>query len=268
MEARIRYLATVTERPRALAEFYTAYLGMRELGRSADGDISLTDGFYNLALLQQRPELGEQDQRLGHHHFGIAVRDLDELRARLEQYAPGTDLQRERGGLHFGEYRVPGPNGLPISISTSDFGVPAMERGLPAIRHVALSGPHNDEVLDFFVYVFGFRELSLSRQRRQEQRRSRFAGDGSTNLAILAEPESMREHGETRHLREGLNHFGFVVADMQGLLARLPGEAEAGKRPEIRQMVEFRASDPDGNGVDLSQHLGYEVDVDVWERAA
>jgi catechol 2,3-dioxygenase-like lactoylglutathione lyase family enzyme len=267
MQAQIKYLATVTERPRVLAEFYTAYLGMRELGRSPDGDVSLTDGFYNLALLRQRPELGERDQRLGHHHFGIAIRDLAELQARLEQFAPGTELQPERGGLHFGEYRLPGPNGLPISISTTDFGVPPLERGLPAIRHVALSGPDNDQVLDFFVQVFGFRELSISRLRRQQERRSRFAGDGATNLAILAEPESMRQHGETRHLREGLNHFGFVVADMEQRLAQLPPDAEAGKRPEIRQMVEYRASDPDGNGVDLSQHLGYEVDVDLWERA-
>ena len=268
MDARIRYLATVTERPRVLAEFYTAYLGMRELGRSPDGDVSLTDGFYNLALLQQRPELGESDGRLGHHHFGVAVRDLDELRARLAQFAPGTALQPERGGLHAGEYRVSDPNGLPISISTTNFGVPDMERGLPAIRHVALSGPDNDRMLDFYVNVFGFRELSISRLRRQQERRSRFAGDGATNLAILAEPESMREHGETRHLRAGLNHFGFVVADMASLLARLPTDAEAGERPAIRQMVEFRANDPDGNGVDLSQHKGYEVDVDRWERVA
>lgn len=268
MQAQIRYLATVSERPRTLAEFYTAYLNMRELGRSPEGDVSLTDGFYNLALLQQRPGLGETDRRLGHHHFGIAVDDLAELRARLARHAPDQQLQPERGGLHAGEYRLYDPNGLPISISSSSFGVPAQQRGLPAIRHVAISCPNNDAVLDFFVNVFGFRELNISRQRRGEGRISRFAGDGATNLAILPDLDEMVASGENRNLKKGLNHFGFVVADMEALLGRLPDEAMAGQRPAIRQMVEFRADDPDGNGVDLSQHKGYEVDIGHWEHAA
>lgn len=59
--------------PEVLADFYATYLGVRELGRGPDGDISLTDGFYNLTFLKQRPGLGEPDDLLGLNHFGIDI---------------------------------------------------------------------------------------------------------------------------------------------------------------------------------------------------
>ena len=73
MQAQIRYLSIITEHPDVLADFYATYLGVRELGRGPDGDISMTDGFYNLTFLKQRPGLGEPDDRLGLNHLGAAL---------------------------------------------------------------------------------------------------------------------------------------------------------------------------------------------------
>jgi hypothetical protein len=40
------------------------------------------------------------------------------------------------------------------------------------------------------------------------------------------------------------------------------------KRPDWRPYAEFRLRDREGNGFDLSQTKGWEVDLNKWERAA
>jgi catechol 2,3-dioxygenase-like lactoylglutathione lyase family enzyme len=266
MEAHIRYIAIVSEQPDELARFYGHYLGLRELGRGTAGDVSLTDGFYNLTILKQRAGLGEPDERLGLNHFGVEIDDIHEVEARLEDFAPNADIRQEPGDVHHGEYRVFDPNGLAVSLSTKRFHVDGEKLGWPRIRHVAMQVPKNDEVLDFFRNVFGFRETETSRQARKIENPARFAGDGHTSLAILRDPDRIRlDHRETdeRNIRFGVNHFGFLVPDLAGMLALLP---DAAARPSIRPMAEYRAYDPDLNGFDLSQEKGFEVDDGTWER--
>ena len=41
---RIRYLAVICRDPASLADFYANEIGMEEMGRSPEGDVSLTDG--------------------------------------------------------------------------------------------------------------------------------------------------------------------------------------------------------------------------------
>jgi len=268
MPAQIRYLSIITEQPEGLAEFYATYLGLRELGRGPAGDISITDGFYNLTFFKRRAGLGEPDDRLGLNHFGIEIDDIREVEARLEEFALNADIQQESGDLHHGEYRVFDPNGIAVSLSTRKFGVPDEPLGLPCIRHVALSVGKNDDVLDFFRNVFGFREPTSSHVWREKGTDVRFAADGHTSLAILWGPEQMRKDSGEQDIdiRYGLNHFGFLVPDMQATLGSLPASAGSGRRPSNRPMAEFRAYDPEGNGVDISQLKGYEIDVDVWAR--
>ena len=61
-----------------------------------------------------------------------------------------------------------------------------------------------------------------------------------------------------------------LLDDIPGLMASLPPELAkwTNERPRQRDMAEFRVFDPDLNGIDLSQHMGFEVDVDTWENAA
>jgi catechol 2,3-dioxygenase-like lactoylglutathione lyase family enzyme len=254
MDARIRYLAINAADPDRLAAFYRTYFGLLELGRSQHGDVSLTDGYYNLALLKIEPG-GSQ----GLAHIGIAVDDVHELEARLEDHGAQADLQPEAGDLQHGQYRVSDPLGLPLSLSTASFGVSGAPSQGPRIRHVALSVEDNEAVLDYYGAVFGLREVSASHKMRDAGQRERFAGDGGTNLAIL-------HHTNCTHDKRGINHFGFVVPDVDSLLSQLPPESLPDRRPGDRPMAEYRACDPEGNYFDISQTKGYEVDLDTWVR--
>jgi len=263
MDARIRYLAVVSEKPAELATFYAKHFSMRELGRSDEGDVALTDGFYNVSFLKPRAGLSEP----GIRHLGVEIDDIRELEGRLEEFAPKSDIRPEAGDLFHGEYQVFDPNGLTVSVSTRHFNVPALERGLPAIRHVALSCEKRPEILDFYANVFGFREAPTP-----EGRQRRFwAMDGETALAILPYPvdqdiDTPPPGGWTsRHFKDGVNHFGFLLPDLDHFLTTVPKETVS-KRPDIRPATEWRLVDPEENEIDLSQSKGYEIDLGTVAR--
>jgi catechol 2,3-dioxygenase-like lactoylglutathione lyase family enzyme len=265
--ARIRYLAITARDPEALARYYAMYFGMWLLGQSADGDISLTDGFYNFTLLKQRPALGTEDAVLGTNHFGIEIADLHEVERRLAEHAPDVKLEPEPGGLHHGEYRVRDPNGLPISLSTQHFHVDHEYRPLPSIRHIALSVPNNDAMLNFYVNVFGFQATTSNARLVQQVPpiTTRMAGDSSTALAILPEPALLDEPADG-HRKSGFNHFGILVADIDDVRRRLP-VGTVRKRPANRPFAEYRVVDPEQNQFDVSAKAGFEVDHGVWVRS-
>jgi catechol 2,3-dioxygenase-like lactoylglutathione lyase family enzyme len=281
MDAHFGYMAIVSEQPRAVADFYVKYFDMWELGHSDAGDVSITDGFLNVSILRQRAGVEGAGGRPGLSHFGIAIRDINEVEGNLEEFLPHAEIQGENGDLHHGEFRVIGPNGLPVSLSQNNFGVSGQPRRLPRIRHMATCFPtQNDDQAAFLTKVFGFREVSTSMVRRGAKRPSRFIGDGNICLALLSsqgiagsgiEHEVYRDAEEAAiNRKSGLQHFGFVVDDIPGLLASLPPDLAkwTNERPRQRDMAEFRVFDPDLNAIDLSQHMGFEVDVDKWENAA
>jgi len=258
MDSQIRYLAIVSERPDTLAHFYSTFFAMRELGRSDAGDIALTDGFYNISLLKLRDCASE----LGISHFGITIEDISEIEARLKDFAPKTDIRRQEGGLFHGDYLVTDPSGQTVSLSSHHFHTPSVERNFPCIRHLAVCVPNNDEVLDFYVNVFGFRESTTSKKIRAQNRVVRWAADGATAMAILPD-RAHRDMNERESPRDGLNHFGWLVSDVEHFLDTLP-DGCISKRPSSRPMAEYRGVDPDRNPFDISQDKGYEIDVDRW----
>jgi catechol 2,3-dioxygenase-like lactoylglutathione lyase family enzyme len=258
MESQIRYLAIVSEHPEVLARFYSSYFLMRELGRSEAGDIALTDGFYNISVLKSRNGGSE----IGISHFGITIDDIGEVKARLRDFSAKTEIREEPGDLFYGDYRVTDPYGQVVSLSTHQFHTPRLERTFPCIRHIAMCVPNNDEVLDFYVNVFGFRESTTSKRIRSENRVVRWAADGETAMAILPDRQH-RDMNERESPRDGLNHFGWLVNDIEHFLDSLP-EGCISKRPSSRPMAEYRGFDPDRNPFDISQDKGYEIDVDRW----
>jgi catechol 2,3-dioxygenase-like lactoylglutathione lyase family enzyme len=283
VKAHFGYMAIVSDQPEALAEFYARFFDMWELGRSDAGDLSITDGWVNVSILKQRSGVEGASGRPGLSHFGIAIDDIRELEANLEEYFPQTEITRESDDLHHGECRLYGPNGLPFSISTNNFGVTGTPRRIPRIRHLATCFPKwMDDESDFISKVFGFREVSTTVERRKANRSTRFMGDGHINLALLStagradgrgdESGEVYRDEEERALnsKQGFQHFGFVVEDIPALLASLPPELArwTNQRPYLRDMAEYRVFDPDLNAIDLSQHMGFEVDFDTWENAA
>ena len=265
MAATICYVAALSRDPEPLARFYTDYLGLTERGRSPEGDITLTDGFYTLALFRHRRELGEPHMAEGWNRIGIAVDSLAETEARYRALCPRGTVVRESGVLGHGELRIYDPECKPISLSERKFGLPELKpRGLPRIAHMALNALDPETSFDFYRAVFGFRELreAHAAQFAKPGYRNRHVGDGTSNMAIQAFYNDRPGHEG----RFGIAHIGFLVGDMDGLADRIAAVATVNRRPADRAQSEIRMRDPQGNGCDLSRR-GWEVDTAKWARA-
>ena len=266
MAATISYIAALSREPEALARFYTEHLGLTERGRTAEGDIILTDGFYTLALFRLRRELGEPHMAEGWNRIGVAVDSLAETEARYRAYSPRGTVVRESGALGYGELRIYDPECKPISLSERNFGLApgSKPQGLPRIAHMALNALDPETSFDFYRAVFGFRDLRLAHaeQFKKPGYRNRHVGDGHSNMAIQAFYNDRPGHEG----RFGIAHIGFLVGDMAALADRIDGIATVARRPADRGQSEIRMRDPQGNGCDLS-HRGWEVDSDKWARA-
>jgi catechol 2,3-dioxygenase-like lactoylglutathione lyase family enzyme len=88
--ARIKHIALTTENPAKTAAFYKEAFGLKELRRSPNGAVFLTDGYIHLAVLNLKDErsadMGAHGPNFtGIHHFGFEVDDLGETCDRLEK---------------------------------------------------------------------------------------------------------------------------------------------------------------------------------------
>src|SRR5260370_2228881 len=87
--APIKHIALTTKEPAKVAEFYKAAFGLKELRRSANGAVFLTDGHINIAILNHKAEksadMGAHGPNFsGIHHFGFEADDLDAAGEHLE----------------------------------------------------------------------------------------------------------------------------------------------------------------------------------------
>src|SRR5262245_27975226 len=101
--ATLRYVAFLAQDPATLVDFYHRFLGTDELGRSSEGDISITDGYYTLTFLKRRPALGEMRMDLGVHDVGLEVDNLEEIKGRFLALNPREMILREPADIHHGE---------------------------------------------------------------------------------------------------------------------------------------------------------------------
>ena len=260
---KIRYLAMLSQQPEALADYYAGYFKMTELGRSPQGDVSLTDGYFNLTVLKMRPELRETEPRLaiGANHLGVAVDSVEETVERYLKFNPKGIVVPEPGGVHYGEMRIYDPEFMPVSLSQKKFAVPTDEAAMPKLLHVALNAFYPTPVMEFYEQVFGMRPLEKANKMRvREKRPNRFMGDGAVNFAIHAFYTDYAGH-EGHY---GINHFGFQVTDWKSITEDIAKKWPAAARPPNRPYEDSRVEDPDGNKVDIGQTKGWEVDNDVW----
>ena len=127
--ARIKHIALTTKEPAKVAEFYKSAFGLKELRRSPNGAVFLTDGHINVAILnpkdEKSPDMGAHGPNFtGIHHFGFEVDDLDEACHKLEAAhaqrltaKDGSDAGM-RDGVHTNfEMKWAGPDGVVIDIS-------------------------------------------------------------------------------------------------------------------------------------------------------
>lgn len=265
MTGRVRYIAFMSEDPDKTSDFYARHFGLAEIARSNQGDVSLTDGYMNLTFIKARDELCEPDTRLGLHHVGLQVDNLDHTLARYRDVAPRGEIIEEGGGPHFGDVRIYDAECHAVSLSTGDFGVGGEARNVPRVAHIALNAIDPTNLLHFYETLFGYRELTASFERREQERKNRFFADGFTNVAVHPFYNGASEGHEQRF---GVNHIGFLVTDMDERLEAFAREITVEKRPQSRPWAEYRLQDHDGNRFDLSYKKGWEVDVGKWDQGA
>ncbi|WP_370947694.1 VOC family protein [Amycolatopsis sp. cg5] len=104
---RLRHLAFVVRDAEQLATFYRDRLEMEIFHKDPDGSHFLTDGYINLALIQQQLD-GEASG--GFNHFGFQVDDVETVSDRFAEAGVPRPVQRP-SDRPFAEYRAIDPEG-------------------------------------------------------------------------------------------------------------------------------------------------------------
>lgn len=116
-----------------------------------------------------------------------------------------------------------------------------MDQKKPMIRHLAIVTLNGPKLADFYEQTFGMKRLHSDGQ-------AIYLTDGYITLALLPNNAEGKPNG--------LNHFGFQVADSEEIARRMEkaGMKRPAKRPADRPYAETRGTDPDGNNFDISVH--------------
>jgi catechol 2,3-dioxygenase-like lactoylglutathione lyase family enzyme len=126
---RIRHIALTTKDPEKVAAFYKEAFDMKEIRRSSNGAVFLTDGYINLAILNFKTEkdsdVGAHGANFsGIHHFGFQVENLDEACEKLEGVQgrqltakDNLDMAMAPGSHRNFEMKWAGPDGVVLDIS-------------------------------------------------------------------------------------------------------------------------------------------------------
>jgi catechol 2,3-dioxygenase-like lactoylglutathione lyase family enzyme len=116
---------------------------------------------------------------------------------------------------------------------------------MPKLRHLAIVAMDPEEMARFYCEIFDMTIIDRTPTGAVS------LSDGSFNLTFLPQ----RAEGKPC----GLNHMGFEIEDSAETAKRLARWQVVGptKRPDNRIYAETRATDPEGNMFDLSEH-GYQ----------
>ncbi len=114
------------------------------------------------------------------------------------------------------------------------------------IRHLAIKAEDQEKTAEFYKQTFGMTEAWRG-PVREDGKRAIYLTDGYINMAILP----------ARGAREGINHLGFQVEDMEATLktaAATGAKADSYKKPKDGRFAEVGVQDPAGTPVDVSVH--------------
>ena len=121
------------------------------------------------------------------------------------------------------------------------------------LRHVAFIVKDPDRLYEFYHHLFGVEKV------RHGPTGAIHVIDGLFNLAFLKQNISdspvvntHRADGEEIDQVQGINHYGFLVDNVEQALSRLDVSLPRGETPQNGRPAEMRFIDPWGNKVDLS----------------
>src|SRR4030095_14488576 len=109
------------------------------------------------------------------------------------------------------------------------------------IRHIAIKVEDQEKAATFYKETFGMTEAWRG-PVRDDGKRAIYLTDGYINMAVLP----------ARGGREGIDHFGFQVEDMEGTLktaGSAGAQGDAAKNPRIARFVEGGFHDRSGKFV-------------------
>jgi len=115
------------------------------------------------------------------------------------------------------------------------------------IKHLAIKAEDQEKTATFYKETFGMTEAWRG-PVRDDGKRAIYLTDGYINMAILP-----ARGGE----REGINHFGFQVEDMESTLKTATAQGATGDintKPRDGRFAEMGIQDPTGTPVDVSVH--------------
>ncbi len=117
---------------------------------------------------------------------------------------------------------------------------------MATIQHIAISCKENEALAEFYKTTFGMREVFSHSPEGHPEVVGIYLTDGHINLALLP---NLGNHPE------GINHFGFVVDDIES--TRETGVAAGAKPgsndiPRDGRYAEAYIVDPSGTRVDLT----------------
>ena len=133
--SKLRHLAILTRQPEKLADFYIHVFEMKELYRTKNGSVHLSDGEVNLAILNAN-DPKEPGHAPGLYHFGFHVDNHEIVAKRIaEVYPEGAPKPRPKG-TSYAETRGSDPDGNLFDISTWGWGEKTLpkEKGGPGAK--------------------------------------------------------------------------------------------------------------------------------------
>jgi catechol 2,3-dioxygenase-like lactoylglutathione lyase family enzyme len=214
MFAKIRHVATHTERYDTQFKFYQTIFGMKQIttglvdetGQSNPNRGHISDGVIGLALLAKRA--GSQQ---GLDHFGFECEDVKEVLDRIKQKYPGLLFAQALNYVPFAGIRAQDPTGTQFDLSQK--GMSNVREGYLKdgweqprwLNHIALRAREPDDVAEFYTTVLELEEIPDSTPDG-----SITLTDGKVRLVIRR-----CHNGFYRSLRQGFDHIGFKVESLE-----------------------------------------------------
>ena len=268
MIAKIRHVAMYTHNHAAVDRFYQTIFGMRrmtsntldETGKQNTHRGHISDGVIGLAILSRYAGM-----QSGVDHFGFEVNDIKEYVHRMEQHYPKTMIAKGLDYVPFAGLRSYDPAGAQFDIAQAH--IANVREGYNEsgweqprwINHISIRANDPSRVAEFYETIFELKEAET------------YKDDGSIcmtdgKVKLLLRPRDNRLY---RGLREGIDHFGFKVEDLEKTKTDLAALEETAPPPSgkfvggngKKNEEDFRrcclgqhfTADPDGVLIDMSE---------------
>jgi catechol 2,3-dioxygenase-like lactoylglutathione lyase family enzyme len=229
MFGKIRHIAMYTHNHAAVDKFYQTVFGMKrmtsgtldETGKQNANRGHISDGVIGLAILSRYAGI-----QSGMDHFGFEVTDIKEYLRRMEAHYPKTLIAKGLEYVPFAGLRSYDPAGTQFDIAQAH--VANVREGYNEagwdqprwINHISIRADKPAELAEFYEKIFELKEAET------------YKDDGSIcmtdgKVKLLLRP---RDNSLYRGLREGLDHIGFKVENLEQ--ARMDLDALAESNPE------------------------------------